>query len=323
MKRIRRQTHCGAFTLIELLTVIAIIAMLIGIMSIGIRKVKMIAENLRQKVEFKAMEVGLELFAKDFESYPESRVLPNIAAGSDIVCGAQHLAEALVGRDKRGFEPQSGWYPPDDTQYNKQISPAVFANFYDASQDVSLKRRKSPYVEFKYSGVYTIDELWQGNVAPSTIYTSSGMTNRQLSPVITDTFRRNEITVNGNRVKVGMPVLYFKADSAKRFRIDQAKNVVTNPTSAEYSKWIYNFDDNLPVLQLPNMTDATLPEMDYKKDVSDTDPMRAQNFYEKITQTADTTRKFFKPYNTDTFILISAGWDGIYGTKDDITNFNY
>jgi prepilin-type N-terminal cleavage/methylation domain-containing protein len=323
MKRTQRHISHGAFTLIELLVVISIIAILIGIMSVGMNKVKKIAENLRQKVEFKAMEVGLELFAKDFESYPESRVLPNITAGSDIVCGAQHLAEALVGRDNRGFEPQSGWYPTDDRIYNAQISPAVFANFYDSSQDASLKRRKQPYVDFKYSGVYTIAELWQGGFGPSTIYTSSGMTNRQRSPVITDTFRRNEITVGGNSVKVGMPVLYFKADSSKRFRIDLTKNVVTNPASAEYSKWSYNFDDNLPVLQLPGMVDTALPEMDYKKAVGDSAAIQAQNFYESITQTSDATRKFFKPYNAETFILISAGWDGIYGTKDDITNFNY
>jgi hypothetical protein len=29
-----------------------------------------------------------------------------------------------------------------------------------------------------------------------------------------------------------------------------------------------------------------------------------------------------RPYNPKSFILISAGFDGIYGTKDDITNFD-
>jgi hypothetical protein len=29
-----------------------------------------------------------------------------------------------------------------------------------------------------------------------------------------------------------------------------------------------------------------------------------------------------KPYNENTYILLSAGWDGLYGTRDDIFNFS-
>jgi len=30
-----------------------------------------------------------------------------------------------------------------------------------------------------------------------------------------------------------------------------------------------------------------------------------------------------RPYRADSYILISAGEDGVYGTSDDITNYNY
>jgi hypothetical protein len=30
-----------------------------------------------------------------------------------------------------------------------------------------------------------------------------------------------------------------------------------------------------------------------------------------------------RPYNADRFILISAGKDGLYGTADDICNFDF
>ena len=30
-----------------------------------------------------------------------------------------------------------------------------------------------------------------------------------------------------------------------------------------------------------------------------------------------------RPHNPNTFLLMSAGWDGVFGTKDDVTNFDY
>jgi prepilin-type N-terminal cleavage/methylation domain-containing protein len=318
MKRIRRQTSHGAFTLIELLTVISIIAILIAIMSVGMRKAMMIAKNLRQKVEFKAMEVGLELFAKDYENYPDSRTL---AGTGDAVCGAQHLAEALVGRDSHGFDPITGWYPPSDQTYRANLDTDALTSLYNAADPASMNRRKQPYVEFKHSGIYTIYELWQGGVGSLNIYAPASAVNRFRSPVITDTFNRYDVTVGGTSVKVGLPVLYFKADSSKRFRLKEDKTLATNPTSTEYKNWIYNFDDNLPLLQLPNLLDPALPD-DYT-DPADASKTPAQVFYESITQTADAGRKYYKPFNADKFILLSAGWDGIYGTKDDISNFDY
>jgi len=43
-------------------------------------------------------------------------------------------------------------------------------------------------------------------------------------------------------------------------------------------------------------------------------------FYETITNPGVS---YEKPFNSTTFILISAGNDGIFGTKDDVTNFDY
>ena len=44
-----------------------------------------------------------------------------------------------------------------------------------------------------------------------------------------------------------------------------------------------------------------------------------ENFYADIT---NPRVSYEKPYNPNTFILISAGWDSVFGTKDDITNFD-
>lgn len=303
MKRIQPNLRTG-FTLIELLTVVAIVAMLIAIMSVGMRKATKTARNLRQKSELKAMETGLELFSKDFDDYPDSKVLPNIT-GSNIVCGAHHLAEALMGRDERGFDPKSKWYAPDD----QTATPDLYTE-----NQTSLNRRKGPYVELKYGGSYTLVDLWgAGNVG-------NNYSGNFRVPVLTDTFGRVQPANANIQDKVGMPILYFKADGAKRFRIDAVRNEVTQAalSQPEYQQWIFNFDDNLPIAKLSVPADLTKEHFESSDDLP-----KAWKFYEMITQTADSERAFFKPFNASTFILISAGWDGIYGTKDDITNFNY
>lgn len=312
-----RQRQLKAFTLIELLTVVAVISMLIMIFSVGTRKVTIIGRGLQQKSVFHAMEVGLELFSGDFEAYPESAVRD---ASGVKVTGAQHVVEALLGRDEQGFEPRTGWYPPNDKLYRADAPADLYTNTVD-----SLARRKGPYFDLKYGSVSTIYELWDSNTGPSAIYDStSSPTPPQRSPVITDVFERNE-TPNGRR---GMPILYFKADPAKVFRIDPiTRQTVDIPTPSDYRQWTYNFEDNRAVLELPWLRDPSqgggLDSNIHYQDPDDTGKTPAQLFYELITKPgADPDRGFFRPYNERTFILISAGWDGIFGTKDDIVNFD-
>jgi hypothetical protein len=42
-------------------------------------------------------------------------------------------------------------------------------------------------------------------------------------------------------------------------------------------------------------------------------------FYEKTLDKS--ALPIERPHNKDSYILISAGWDGVYGTRDDVFNF--
>ena len=276
----------NAFTLIELLVVIAIIAMLTAILSVAQKKVKIVSKNLRQKAAFHAGEVSLELFSKDFDGYPDSK---QVSDGSTVVTGAQRLAEAFFGRDDRGFHPRSQWHPGKEST--------------DLYVDTTLEKRKTPYFERKRVGFYTLGQLWGA---------TSGV---ESTPVFTDVFTQNR--VSGVDEKVGMPVLYFKADSTKTCRVDKPTGLQNNDDGI-YKKWVYNFKDNLPILELPWLRDPETAVRHYP-DKDGTDDM-AQVFYEQLTQRED--GNFFMPHNKSTFLLISAGYDGIYGTKDDLTNFD-
>jgi prepilin-type N-terminal cleavage/methylation domain-containing protein len=324
-----------AFTLIELLVVIAIIAMLVAILSVAQRKVKIVSKNLRQKAAFHAGEISLELYSKDFGDYPDSsRIL-----GSDgtYVTGAQRVAEALFGRDDKGFHPKSKWHPAEDMA---AAPPHPGSDLYT---DNTLKDRKKQYFERKRVGFYTINDLWGGTGGPgfgsSQIYRSAGaVIGTQMAPVFTDVFTQNKVTINGENAKVGMPILYFKADTTKEdFRVlsrgHNSKDGHRMPIDLKnlqqwmYQNWTYNFDDNINILDLPWLRDPT----DVDKESGPIEPHYQDSeignpwgtFYKLITQREDPATNFYKPHNATTFILISAGYDGIYGTKDDLTNFDY
>lgn len=300
----------NAFTLIELLVVISLIAALVGILAVAQKKVKLVARNLRQKAEFHGMEISLELFSTDFKDYPDSDLV--FGGGSDYTCGAQRLAEAMLGRDEQGFHPETKWHP--------NLEPTSPNNLYFT--ETTLTDRKGPYFELKHTGFYTLDDLWgTGNAAPL---------QEDECPVLTDVFTFNK--VDGVDEKVGSPILYFKADPTKRFRVDATNTTQTATLAAkEYKSWVYDLDDNLNILnfswlrELPSGIPGNTKHYTVDPDDSSaaTATLNPEYFYQQLTQRSDPDRDYYKPYNQNTFLLISAGWDGIYGTKDDITNFNY
>ena len=311
-KRTRRVRTRRGFTLIELLVVIAIIAFLVGILVPSLSLLKRISTNLRQKSIFHGFETGLELFSKDFDGYPESTITTDSGGAVPYVCGAQHFVEAIVGRDERGFEPRTGWYAKDDGLYNSNVP----IDLYDDSVDDSLNRRKPIYMELKKgTGVFTMRDLYgTGNCGD--VYESDA-SGRPCAPVFTDVFRKKKITLSsGDSVKVGSPILYYKADSASRY-------FKVSPMPPYYNEWIYNVLDNDSIVKLGTLEDPAVQHR-FASDYTDTDDNNKNGleiFYETITN--PNVQMYDKPFNAKTFILISAGWDGIFGTKDDISSFDY
>ena len=101
----------------------------------------------------------------------------------------------------------------------------------------------------------------------------------------------------------GMPILYYKANTSK------TAHDINDPNNPEN---IYNYRDNQALLALgvPGNPDKKHPLFENPK-----------IFYQitKNTKVSGPSR----PYRVDTFILLSAGPDGLYGTKDDIANFDF
>ncbi len=119
-----------AFTIVELLVVVAIIALLVGIMVPAVRGALDRAKDLAVKTQLASISTGLELFKSDAGEYPTSSYNLTDRPGAQLLC------DFLVGTDLRGpfvngqqknpyvkqegidFEP----YPPDGSNESSNES---------------------------------------------------------------------------------------------------------------------------------------------------------------------------------------------------------
>ena len=320
MMRVRHVRSQSAFSLIELLVVIAIIALLTGVLVPGIKIVTRSAKRLKQSSVFHGYRTGLELFSRDFDDYPDSQTLPR-GGSADIVCGAQHLAEAMMGIDQKGFDPKSRWYAPN---HGNDIYASTDRGSTAAEMAACDNRRKEVYVEQKDDGCYALADIYDvasgGSIG--SLYSPSGFTQAR-SPVLTDIFKRKRVditTASGATIsiKVGTPVLYFKADTTSRMFMG------TDPLGiGNHANWIYNYEDNRAIIGLGTVLDPA-EKHDFEEGRQVTHNGQTMDGLEWFYETIKDSRvdAYDKPHNPKTFILISAGPDGVFGTKDDVTNFD-
>jgi prepilin-type N-terminal cleavage/methylation domain-containing protein len=291
----------SAFTMVELLTVIAIIATLVAILVPALNTVRRIAKEAKQKAQITTIELALETFKNDYGDYPPSSwwAPPPAPTGRQDYCGAQKLTEALVGWDLRGFHPDS------DFRADGQNDEGVY--IYDPDNAVFLEQRKDPYLELSSENIFRLGTSGAGRLDGLFDFSGTGCPLEQNTFVICDVFGVKPVLTAGmsRPVKAGAPILYYKANTSSK-----------NIDDAVYENRIYNFRDNYPIVALRRLGD-------WNKDFSNRMVHRLENvtqFYEYIRDPKVPGDRAW-PYRPDSYILISAGADGLYGTNDDIRNF--
>ena len=276
----RDRQHPKAFTLVELLIVIGIIALLVGILMPAISGAMDMARRTQTAAMLKVLETGLE----------------------------QYRAEPDLGREF----PPSHDTRADGSSYLpvRDYTPGDYNRAYGANLLVwglcGVTARMDGTVGFPETG--TIE-----SICPTAI---DGVWPARYGPFVTT-----------GGLRIGVPERGFYTNSSGNSLIgddpfwtilDPWGNVIlyyrANPTALPVD--VFNYSDNAPFTTRVSM------ENDYIDTIHDVDNFRRYTHdYRVPGDPIDPA--VYAPQNRDSFLLISAGPDGRYGTADDVTNFEH
>jgi prepilin-type N-terminal cleavage/methylation domain-containing protein len=344
------------FTLIELLTVIFIISLLIAILIPSLTSARNAAKNTATSaIMNNALKVGLESFRTDNEKdflqtngYPPSYAHPRFGnpanphmphqgecpflPNNPTLYGAQWLPLMLVGLDKNGLVQRStvqgrgnlintplNWYGPNPLNSNPPM----------------ILPRAPLYID-------------PSNTRMSKLVDVTGIPNRQLFPDWNDGDTDPEVTNSSQEIPVlldafDQPILYYAAN-----RFGTTANMVANIHSQDNSyqggaqqtgQPYYFHQDNWGFTG----RDTILNGWDFggggTHDIARSghdltslnilSPENEKTFARFILESGGggaagmggAGQGPLRPFNADSYLLISAGVDGKYGTRDDVTNF--
>ncbi len=244
-----RRARRSAFTLIELLTVVGILALLIGILLPVILTGIRTAERARGSADLQAIATALEAYHSEFGDYPRSSNLDT----APIIAGSQVLLEALIsprdddGKAGPGFRKRPGGQ-------GQVYGPYLPLDKFKSSNTQLFDRFGQPILYYPARPVKPNIGIVGGFIAPNSNslydsrYGSGLLTEAQLSIMMGDLSVNGAIDnlipqVSETPAYTG-PFLLISAGSDTKFGTGHQ---TINPSSAsDPTPWIFTNFGSLP-----------------------------------------------------------------------------
>lgn len=339
-----------AFSLVELLTVIFIMSALIAILVPSLSAARNAAKKTVSLSAIKSVEAGLEMFKneneKDFRrtnGYPPSFAHPKIGTTFDplrgefpflpdpdlkkpVVYGAHWLPAMLVGPDAQGYIRRSNVPQALRDRPNE---------WYRAEPDDQPKRldRDQLYIDPQNINLVATSNL-PGKRPPDTGPFFPDWDEMKDMPVIADAFDYPVLYYVANRN--GSPTNMVEDDRDAQNSYDGGPQQTGVPyyfhqdnagfTGTESSPEGWDFQGEHPI------HDSGARRTGDELFIPDPDTGRLANTFARwiidrnvykdlsLKESSDRQNAPLRPVHHDTFILLSPGVDGKYGTNDDISN---
>jgi type II secretory pathway pseudopilin PulG len=341
-----RKRAVGGFTLVEILLVITLIALLIGILIPAVGAVRRQAKETSSRATLASIETGIAGYraetrlgggfppsASDRTSSsnltyevesPYSRLPGTRIPAQFEISGGGLLLWALAGADLQGspgfraFGSSAEWSQYTGTDFNGSNineSDAYAVHPSGPRAGEAVHARSGPYVK--------IDGIPMSRYSESSGFfeipaekEATGASERNY-PMFLDSF--------------GYPILYYRADPAGVSIADYRPQATR--------RGLYHAADNGPLVgdarsrnepELVLQTYGKLDNGSYHRmkiqNAGGIQPGGQQNLmpgmFEYYLKNLNVAAKD-APHNKDSYLLISPGPDGRYGTSDDITNFEH
>jgi len=342
MNTLTSRARRTAFTLVEMMVVIAIIALLIAALLPAFGHVRTQAKYTQARAAFEALTQGIRSFQGEEAlggSLPPSRSdnpadrqtianpkkkggTGNGGGGTVLITGAHLLAHALVGADglnTPGFkdtgtdgrdgrwwndthDDEGGLYALDETTF--QVTVPRYGSYVDEK----LRERMKSLNDLEKEGLIVNFSEFQNETGTAAVD----------ELMFVDPW--------------DMPILYYKANKGALRMVSEGSNL-PGTYSQEDNGLITGSSGAVTTARagldfgagpLENGAFHALARVepaspDPTADHIQTDNRFADTFTRFIHDPAQRSRN--KPVQADSFLLISAGPDSQYGTKDDVTNW--
>ncbi len=347
----------SAFTLVEILVVIAIIGLLVAALLPAFGHARTTARKAQTSAQFQALATGLEMFKgesalggvyppsagdkrEDFQLIANPKknrpTPPNNEGSQEIkIAGAHLLVHAMIGADQLGTAgfrdlpsgPERGkWW--DDTHDEEGGLYHILETPPERAGQTAVTRYPPG------GGGYVDDKMKTQAVSLATLESKGLVMSATLSEV--QNLGKDELLFMD---PWDHPILYYRANS-HNIRMTTAPG-----TGQSAASGIYRQEDNGIITGTNNDGSPQSEGLDFGSGkvnghyhaifgakspdpnpttspvdaVANTDPQYVDTFARFIIDPA--TRARPTPVRKDSYLLVSAGPDGRYGTEDDVLNW--